>query len=63
MRRLRWCSSWRISAADTKLNTKKKAWYQLKDPVSGILLVLLSKDKQKELKGKGKGKKRKNDDE
>ena len=46
----------------TPKHTKKKAWYQLKDPVSGILLVLLSKDKQKELKGKGK-KKRKNDDE
>ena len=50
-------------ARTTKLNTKKKAWYQLKDPVSGILLVLLSKEKQAELKGKGKGKKRKNDDE
>ena len=23
-------------ARTTKLNTKKKAWYQLKDPVSGI---------------------------
>lgn len=50
-------------ARTEKKNTKRKAWYQLKDPVSGILLVLLSKDKQKELKGKGKGKKRKNDDE
>ena len=44
-----------------KKNTKRKAWYQLKDPVSGILVVLLSKDKQAELKGKGK-KKRKKDD-
>lgn len=48
-------------ARTTKLNTKKKAWYQLKDPVSGILLVLLSKDKQAELKGKKR--KRKNEDE
>ena len=49
-------------ARTTKTNTKKKAWYQLKDPVSGILLVLLSKEKQAELKGKGKGKKRRKDD-
>ena len=49
-------------ARTTKLNTKKKAWYQLKDPVSGILLVLLNKDKQKEAKKGGK-RKRKNDDE
>lgn len=50
-------------ARTTKMNTKKKAWYQLKDPGSGILIVLLSKDKQKELKSKGKRKKRNNDDE
>ena len=49
-------------ARTTKLNTKKKAWYQLKDPVSGILLVLLSKEKQAELKGKGKRKKKDNDE-
>ena len=44
-------------ARTEKKNTKRKAWYQLKDPVSGILLVLLSKDKQAELKGKKKRKK------
>lgn len=50
-------------ASTEKKNTKRKAWYQLKDPVSGILLVLLSKDKQKELKGKGKKRKKNDNDE
>lgn len=50
-------------ARTEKKNTKRKAWYQLKDPVSGILLVLLSKDKQAELKGKGKKKRKKDDND
>ena len=50
-------------ASTEKKNTKRKAWYQLKDPVSGILLVLLSKDKQAELKGKGKKKRKKDDND
>ena len=50
-------------ARTEKKNTKRKSWYQLKDPVSGILLVLLSKDKQAELKGKGKKKRKKDDNE
>ena len=49
-------------ASTEKKNTKRKSWYQLKDPVSGILLVLLSKDKQAELKGKKKRKKDDNDE-
>lgn len=46
-------------ARTTKTNTKKNAWYQLKN-AAGILICLLSKDQQKEFK-KG-GKKRRKDD-
>ena len=46
-----------------KKNIKQRAWYQLKDPTSGVLLVRLNKEKQKEVKEGKHSKKKRSDDE
>ena len=46
-------------ARTTKLNTKKRAWYQLKD-ANGVLLCLKEKKDKKD--GKKSGRKAANDD-